>query len=502
MQMSRNYTLYFWLVSIGLVIVKILFTLRPEIDLFTEEAQYWLWSQNMAWHYYSKPPLVAVLNYLSTAILGNTELGVRMSPILLGLGMSWVAFLFGSYLHDRRAGFWAAMVLQAMPTWWLASTFHMTDTSLTFFWLLSIYWTYRGINEVKLKWWVLAGIATAFGIMAKLVMILIFPATLIFLLYTRTFKLQQRNFWAFLGISLMGFVPALIWNWQNNFDTFRHLAALGGAGGGSSKPFEISNSLKWASEYLGGQLAIISAFLLPCWFMSFKETFKTKNKAEIFLLLPGILVFVAFGILSLVKRVEVNWPVFAYTGFAVVLGGWIVLQSKAWRRFALFAIILSIGIPVIFLLPDFTSLKSATPIHSLEKSAFKRLSGHEQVANRLDFLTDSLKLENEFFFSDSYHIASELSFYLAGNPQSYVLNMGSRKNQFDLWAGMDQFVEKENTGIFVSWIHDSPSEYAQFDLLLFEEDFQVLYKGDSLRNTKIQIWKNLKEFNPYVPETY
>jgi hypothetical protein len=203
-----------------------------------------------------------------------------------------------------------------------------------------------------------------------------------------------------------------------------------------------------------------------------------------------------------VKRVEVNWPVFAYTGLAMVLGGWIVLQSKAWRHFALVAIILSIGIPVIILLPDFTSLKSATPIHSLEKSAFKRLIGHEQVANRLDFLIDSLKLENEFFFSDSYHIASELSFYLAGNPQSFVLNMGSRKNQFDLWAGMDQFIEKEKTGIFISWIHDSPGEFANFERLFYEEDFRVLYKGDSLRNTKIQIWKNLKEFNPYVPETY
>jgi hypothetical protein len=44
--------LIFWVTNLGLILVKILFTLRPEIDLFTEEAQYWLWSQNLDWHYY------------------------------------------------------------------------------------------------------------------------------------------------------------------------------------------------------------------------------------------------------------------------------------------------------------------------------------------------------------------------------------------------------------------------------------------------------------------
>ena len=184
MHKSPNYKHYFWIVTIGLVLAKILFTLRPEIDLFTEEAQYWLWSQNMAWHYYSKPPLVAVLNYLSTAVLGNTELGVRINAILLGVGISWVTFVFGSYLYGQKVGFWSSMILHAMPMWWLASTFHMTDSSLTFFWILSVYLAYRGINEQKRSWWILAGLATALAVMAKVVAILIIPILVLFLLYS------------------------------------------------------------------------------------------------------------------------------------------------------------------------------------------------------------------------------------------------------------------------------------------------------------------------------
>ena len=183
MHKSPNYSLYFWLITIGIVIAKILFTLRPEIDLFTEEAQYWLWSQNMAWHYYSKPPLVAVLNYLSTALMGITELGVRINAILLGVGMSWITFLFGRHLYSSKVGFWSAMILQAMPMWWLASTFHMTYSALTFFWALGIYLAYRGIEDGKTEWWIWAGAATAFGIMSKVVMALIFPFLLLYLLH-------------------------------------------------------------------------------------------------------------------------------------------------------------------------------------------------------------------------------------------------------------------------------------------------------------------------------
>lgn len=502
METEPHYHMRFWVITIALAAVKIIFTLRPEINLFTEEAQYWLWSQNMAWHYYSKPPLVALLNYLSTGILGNTELGVRINAIVSGVGIAWVTYLFASHLYGSKAGFWAALVAQAMPVWWLASTFHMTDSSLTFFWILAIYLAYRGVEEKKTSWWIWAGVATAFGLMAKMVMLLIFPTVLIYLFFIRSFKSQQRNFAVFVGVSLLGFVPALIWNWENNFDTFKHLATLGGAGGGESKPIDLGNSLKWFLEYFSGQLAIISPFLLPVWFLCFRDVFKSKTNSSVYLALPGVLAFLAFAALSLMKRVEVNWPVFAYTGFAVFLGGWIVSQSQAWRRYAMGAIVLSIIIPVIFLLPDFTFLKSIPSIQRGEQKALNRLIGHEELAQRLEFLKDSLALEDEFYFSDSYHTASELSFYLEGHPQSYVMNMGSRKNQFDLWADMSQFVGKENEGVFVSMNHESMGGRATFETLVYEETFTPYYREIPIRSVKIQVWRNLQSYQPFVPDTY
>ncbi|HCB47582.1 MAG TPA: hypothetical protein DEP37_14270, partial [Algoriphagus sp.] len=174
MKSKFNYIAAFWQVQLSLAIIKIIFTLRPEINLFTEEAQYWLWSKNLAWHYYSKPPLIAAFNYISTSILGDTEIAVRINAILFGLGTAWVVFKFTEFLfHSREMAFWASLILSAMPFWMLFSTFHMTDSELTFFWILSWYLLARALVEKRTRWWILAGVAAAFGLMSKSIMVVI-----------------------------------------------------------------------------------------------------------------------------------------------------------------------------------------------------------------------------------------------------------------------------------------------------------------------------------------
>ena len=499
---QQRYSFCFWLLTLGLAVSKILFTLRPEINLFTEEAHYWLWSRNMAWHYYSKPPLVAVLNLFSTSLIDHTEIAVRLNAILCGIGVAWITFLFGSYLYSKKVGFWSAAVIQAMPFWWLASTFHMTDSSLTFLWVLTIYFAFRGIKEEKKEWWIVAGIATAVGLMAKLVMALIYPVLLLFLFYDKKWSGQKVNFLIFFFISILGFIPVLIWNWQNDFDTFRHLSALAGTDGADFKPFKTASAVNRFINYSKEQLAILSLFLLPSWLGLLKFILIRKNIVLGFLVLPGIIAFWLFACLSLIEEVNINWPAFAYCGCAIALARWMDVQNRGWKVISKWGIYLSIGLPVIFILPDFAGLKSNKLFRVKEQKVIHRLLGHQKLAERIDYLKDSLAIREEFIFSDSYHTASELSFYLLGHPQTYVLNMGSRKNQFDLWNGMDQFIGKQNTGIFVSWNFDSMEGKAIFQKLIHEESFLSTYHDIPRRVVKIQIWKNLLEYTPTIPSTY
>ena len=48
-----------------------------KIELSEDEAYQWVWSKHLALSYYSKPPLIACVQFLGTRLWGDTEFGVR-----------------------------------------------------------------------------------------------------------------------------------------------------------------------------------------------------------------------------------------------------------------------------------------------------------------------------------------------------------------------------------------------------------------------------------------
>src|SRR5262249_28472159 len=56
-----------------------------KVGLAPDEAYYWLWSQTPAFGYADHPPMIAWWIWLSTGILGNTPLGIRMLPVVSAL---------------------------------------------------------------------------------------------------------------------------------------------------------------------------------------------------------------------------------------------------------------------------------------------------------------------------------------------------------------------------------------------------------------------------------
>jgi hypothetical protein len=502
MKNTDYYSKLFWGVALLISVAKVIFTLRPEINLFTEEAQYWLWSQNLEWHYYSKPPLIAAFNKISTSIFGVTEIGVRINAILLGLGTSWIVFLFSDYLYNsKKIAFWASIFVMCMPFWILFSTFHLTDSELLFFWILSLYWLYRGLKEQKRSWWILAGLASGIGLMAKSIMIVIGPMVLVYLLYTRQWKKNQYSFFLFLLLGAIGFLPSFIWNWQNDFNTFRHLASLGGVSG-SEDGFQFLKWLARLGEYLLGQLAMISIFFLPIFFCSVKSLKSALDSKTTFILLPVFFSWLGFGLLTIFTEVEANWPAFAYVTLPIFMSKWISEQSFKWEKVRNVGIAFSLSLPLILVLPGVFPLKNLELIKSIERNSFKRLAGYLDLGKRIDFLEDSLAIEQPIIFSETYHMASELAFYLEDHPQTYTINLGGRKNQFDLWEGIDKYKCVPRKAIFVSWNLDSPEEVTHFEQLLYEENFQVEFRGDSLRTAKIRVFENLLDYNPVRPDAF
>ena len=80
---SQYFLLSFSILFVALKLVAISTT---SLNLYGDEAQYWLWSKNLAFGYYSKPPLLPWLIRVFGLIAGDTFFAIKLmelhNPIL------------------------------------------------------------------------------------------------------------------------------------------------------------------------------------------------------------------------------------------------------------------------------------------------------------------------------------------------------------------------------------------------------------------------------------
>lgn len=440
-----NYTLFLYILA---TFIKAGFTLFTPLSIFTEEAQYWLWSQNLDWSYYSKPVMIALTNFISTSILGNTEMGIRINALIFTFLMGILIYQFTYELYKSgRTAFYAALILLVLPHFHLNSLYYMTDTPLGFFWLLSLYLVWKAIEENTLSYWMLAGCAVGLAFLSKFLVVLIFPVLALYLFLHYKSYLTDRKVYLFACTFLLFTIPVIIWNFKYDFVTFRHVGTLGGATG-AKKEILFSTSLKYIGEYVGGQLGINSPFLVFLMIAALVYYFRRKDKRALLLGLPAILAFAGFFFVSVEKRVEVNWPTFAYLTLPILTAAYIA--EKKWFRATTVLACITGALLLVATFPQIADPIGFSKLMKPKKDPFVRLAGHEEVGKEISGIIKKRQLKDYFIFSDSYHYASEAAFYTEGNPQTYCINLGRRMNQFDLWPGIEQFEQQGYTGIYVS----------------------------------------------------
>jgi 4-amino-4-deoxy-L-arabinose transferase-like glycosyltransferase len=103
-------------------------------QLVPDEAYYWVWSRHLALSYIDHPPMVAYLIKLSTALLGSTELGVRLPAVLLSTGILIVLLAIARRLPIAPLPrFLMVLTLLASPLFSAWSLLTTPDTPSCFF---------------------------------------------------------------------------------------------------------------------------------------------------------------------------------------------------------------------------------------------------------------------------------------------------------------------------------------------------------------------------------
>lgn len=362
---APNYHKYVLWLLLGLGVVRLIGMTMSPLNLHGDEAQYWSWSREFDWGYFSKPPMIAWVIGATTAIFGNTEWAVRISSPLLHPVIAYVLFRTARYLYDARTGFWAAAIYFLMPAVWLSSGIVSTDVPLLLCWVLGLN-AFMHIRETPtLKWALLLGLAIGFGMLSKYAMLFFLPPLVVAALFdtkSRRALLSLRGL-VVIALALLVLAPNIWWNAQNDFATVSHTAANANLKGVPFHPVELL-------EFWASQIIVFGPLTLMLLIMVFVAAVKGKlERKTLLLVLFALSPLAVISLEALLSRANANWAVTAYMSSAILAARY---GTKHYTRLTKTGIWVNVfmgsALTVATLIPSFANMVG-------QANAYKRLRG-------------------------------------------------------------------------------------------------------------------------------
>lgn len=293
------------------------------LDLYPDEAQYWIWSLHPALGYYSKPPLVAWLIALGTVLVGDDELGVRLAAPLLHFGAALVLFAVARRLYDARVGFWSAATYATLPGVSASALIMSTDAPLLFCWTVALYAFVRAREPGGVRWWVAVGAAVGAGLLAKYAMAYWLLSALLFLLLYRDERRHLRGYLGAVLLALVIYAPNFAWNLAHGFVSYRHTRDNASLHGSLVHPSHFF-------EFFGSQFAVFGPLLFATLVLLVvlgRRSFAERRAALLgCFALPALAMMLA---VSFVSRAQPNWAAPTYVSATVLIVAWLLARGRS-----------------------------------------------------------------------------------------------------------------------------------------------------------------------------
>lgn len=226
------------------------------ISLFFDEAQYWDWSRELQWGYFSKPPVIAGLIAAGTAVFGNGVLGVKIVPMLTyvatAVAMVGLARALWPTSSGVRTGIVAGALFLTSPMTGLLGMFASTDGPLLLCWTLAAWALWRAQVTNRLGLWLLCGVVCGVGMLSKYTMAA-FAITALWALWGvhgPKRGLLRLGPWVAIAAALAVLAPNILWNAEWGFPTLQHTADITTKSSRSGGPVA-------ALVFLVGQIAML-----------------------------------------------------------------------------------------------------------------------------------------------------------------------------------------------------------------------------------------------------
>ena len=483
-----------WLILFLIALTLLRLCMAGQMELSPDEAYYYQWSQRLDWAYYSKGPGVAMAIRIGTALLGASELGVRLLSPFLALGSSLFMFALARRLYGDSVAVWTVLLMNLTPIFQAGSMVMTIDALSIFFWsgALLTFWLAleqsqgvdRGLEKRAfgkgLWYWAGTGLFMALGFLSKYTNAIQILSIVLVLAVTPRFRreFRQPGFWAMVGVFILGIIPPLVWNAHHDWITVEHLLSRGSL----DTPFQFrpGEVLAFLGLHFGVYSPLLFAGMLIALIHGCREA-RSHFKPR-FLVLFSLPLLALYFTLAIKKCGEANWtaPAFVSLGIFTVAywhgliasgvqpgwlgalrreavrlpspfstGGKALLLALEPRRFALAA--LCVAAAMSLLLVNTEVIRRVGVRYPYSRDPGTRLRGWRTAAMAIDDLRHRLEKQTGrpmFLIANRYQSASAIAFYLPekradgpGHPPVYIPESQAFENQYSFWPRYDEMVE-------------------------------------------------------------
>ena len=407
------------------ILLKLLYLDLP--DLVPEEAYYWVYAQHPALSYLDHPPMVAWGIRAGTALLGDTEAGVRLFTLLCWF--TTLGFLAGltGHLHGKQARLPVLLLGALLPYPFLFGFFATPDAPLMAAWAGALYFLERALLGGKGHAWWGFGICTGLGMLSKYTFALLGPSTLAVLLLDRDHRrwLLRPQPWLSVLLALIIFSPVLYWNQQHDWVGF---------GFQSSRRFQERPEFK-----LPELLLFVFALLTPMgivgafhairssgdWILGADADDKVAGRRRLLFVTVTLLPFAVFFVFSFTHRTKISWTGPIWLALLPVLAAQLATRpdegfwNRPWLRPRLW-------VPTMVLLSlfyggAFWHMSLGIPLLPYPGRTVKPVAW-EEFGREMDTILNRLEREEGqeplLIGIDRHFIASEASFYRRDKDKS------------------------------------------------------------------------------------
>ena len=299
------------------------------VDLFFDEAQYWAWSRELSFGYFSKPPLLAWLIAATDSICGSGEGCVRLASPLLYLGTSLLVYAIAEKLYGRQTAAWSALAFALGIGLVFSARIISTDVPLLFFWAAMLLAYINLLRRPDWRWAIVLGVSFGLGMLAKYAMVYFVLCAATACVFDRDARAMVRRpqTWIALFIGVLFVLPNFYWNAANDFLTFRH---TGDNITGDGFRLQISGAI----GFIAGQFAVAGPMVFAVFLLILVRLLGSsvlpQDKLMLAFAIPPLAVVTA---LSLVRGANANWAAPAVVSMTILAVAWWVRHGwKHWLR--------------------------------------------------------------------------------------------------------------------------------------------------------------------------